>query len=213
MEVLKNNINQKNNNFIGSMIKELRKARNITLEALSNRCGLSKTYISQIENNKQTNPSISTLKKISDGIGVPIMAILDENYQEKTAPDKQPEEIADHSLIEEEIFIIRKNTRKVMRYPNSDWTIELLSPDLNRKIELIMTIAKPGQNSGESTLIHKGEEVGVVLEGKLKFTVGSREFILEEGDSIYFNSSLPHMWEVIGNKLSKTIWAITPPSF
>ncbi len=194
------------------MIKELRRTLNITLETLSKKCGLSKTYISQIENNKHANPSISTLKRIADAMNVPIMAIIDENYREKTAVDEPTKRLPDHDLIEE-VFVVRKNTRKAIRYPHSDWTIELLSPNLNRKIELILTIAKPGQNSGEIVFTHNGEEVGIVLEGKLKYTVGSKEYVLNEGDSICFNSTLPHRWEVIGNKLSKTIWAITPPSF
>ena len=108
---------------------------------------------------------------------------------------------------------MRKNSRKVMKYPNSDWTIELLSPDLSRKIEFIMTIAEPGQNSGEEPFTHRGEEAGIILEGKIKFMVGSKEFFLDEGDSICFNSSIPHKWEAYGNKTTKTIWAITPPSF
>ena len=66
-----------------------------------------------------------------------------------------------------------------MKYPNSDWTIELLSPNLSRKIEFILTIAEPGQSSGEEPLTHNGEETGIVLEGKIKFTVDSREFFLE----------------------------------
>lgn len=204
----------KNNNiFIGSMLKKLRRTHNITLETLSAKCGLSKTYISQIENSKQVNPSIGTLKKIADAFNVPIMAILDENYQENNFNDTPSEKALVNNLTEEEVFIVRKNNRKVMRYPNSDWTIELLSPNLNRKVELILTTAKPDQNSGDAPLTHSGEEIGIVLEGKIKFTVGSKEFILDEGDSICFNSSIPHKWEACGEKITKTIWAITPPSF
>jgi len=205
-------ISNSNKIFVGSMLKKIRKNHNITLEDLSKKSGLSKTYINQIENNKHTNPSISTLKKIADAMNVPIMAIIDENYHEKVfnVNEHEKPEVSDWG---KDVFIVRKNKRKVMKYPDSDWEIELLSPDLDKKIELILTAAKPGQFSGEEPFAHEGEEVGVVLEGKLKFTVNSIEYILNEGDSICFNSSLPHKWEVIGDTVSKTIWAITPPSF
>lgn len=206
----------KNSNiFIGSMLKKLRQGSNMTLEALSLSCGLSKTYISQIENSR-TNPSISTLKKIADAFNVPIMAILDEKYQQDRSAniaDISHSQNDDRDKGEDEVFVVRKDSRKVMKYPNSDWTIELLSPNLSRKIEFILTIAEPGQSSGEEPLTHNGEEAGIVLEGKIKFTVDSREFFLEEGDSICFNSSIPHKWEAYGEKTTKTIWAITPPSF
>ena len=47
---------------------------------------------------------------------------------------------------------------------------------------------------------HKGEEFDYVLEGKLKITHGTDEYILEPGDSAYFVSSVPHKFEVMGDK-------------
>ena len=96
---------------------------------------------------------------------------------------------------------------------SSGWYIELLSPDLNRKIEFILTSAKSGESSGSKPLQHKGEECGVIIKGKLEFYVGLEKYILNEGDSIYFNSELPHKWKVVGEEFTQTIWCITPPSF
>ncbi|HEA69102.1 MAG TPA: cupin domain-containing protein [Desulfobacterales bacterium] len=61
--------------------------------------------------------------------------------------------------------------------------------------------------------LYRGEECGIILKGKLKGFIGDQVVVLEEGDSIYFDSSIPHRWESVGEGEMKAIWAITPPSF
>jgi quercetin dioxygenase-like cupin family protein len=51
-----------------------------------------------------------------------------------------------------------------------------------------------------------------LLEGTFKVTIGDQEFILQEGDSIYFDSTIPHSWENIGDTEVKFVSALTPPS-
>ncbi|MAF33151.1 MAG: hypothetical protein CL941_04225 [Desulfobacter sp.] len=52
-----------------------------------------------------------------------------------------------------------------------------------------------------------------MLKGKLQGFIGDQVVVLEEGDSIYFDSSIPHRWDNMGEGEMKAIWAITPPSF
>jgi len=202
--------NMEKNIIIGERIKYYRIKNNLTLEDLSKISGISIAYLSQIENSKQINPSVDTLKKIADSMKLALMSFFEDSDQTDRLVNKKAETDRD---TDPGVAVVRKNERKTMSYPKSDWEIELLSPDLKRKIEFIMTIAKPNQTSGSGWLQHEGEECGIVIQGKLKFIVGNNEFILEEGDSIYLNSDTPHRWEVIGDKISTTIWAITPPSF
>jgi len=206
------------NNFnIGSKLKAIRKKYGYTLEELSKKCNLSKTYISQIENNIQTNPSIGTLKKIFDVFNIPILHLFntDEDHvnEDKIIIEKKHITKKDKPDIDKNVFVVRKNNRKIMRYASADWTIELLSPDLKRKMEFILTTASPGKTSGPETLKHEGEECGLILEGSIVFTIEGKDYLLNEGDSIYFNSNLEHSWSVIGDKTVKKIWVITPPSF
>ena len=48
--------------------------------------------------------------------------------------------------------------------------------------------------------VHKGEEFNYIIAGTLKFTSENEEFILETGDSAYFDSSVPHKLEVVGKE-------------
>jgi quercetin dioxygenase-like cupin family protein len=88
----------------------------------------------------------------------------------------------------------------------------MLSPDLRHKVEFIY-LTYPVGAMIEEFYSHEGEECGLVLEGKFKAVIGDQEIILEPGDSIYFDSSIPHRWQNIGDEDVKAIWAITPPSF
>lgn len=210
----------KNNDNIGIRLKEIRNKYGYTLEELSKKCNLSKTYISQIENNVQTNPSISTLKKILDVFNLAILDLFntdDKDKNKQVSNDKdyiKNENLGSESPeLDKKVFVVRKDKRKVMRYAAADWTIELLSPDLKRKMEFILTIAPPGKTSGPESLKHEGEECGFILEGSVVFTVDGKDYLLNEGDSIYFKSNLEHSWRVVGDKTLKKIWVITPPSF
>ena len=107
--------------------------------------------------------------------------------------------------------VVRKGERKKLVMP---WgaLYEMLCPDLKGKIEFIY-IHYPVGSKAEEQYSHEGEECGVVLEGTFKGTIGGEEIILEVGDSIYYDSIIPHVWEAVGDKEVKAIWAITPPSF
>ena len=100
-------------------------------------------------------------------------------------------------------------------YPKSKLTLKeyLLTPDLNRKLEVLLSESKPGKEKEDVWYNHEGEEFGLVLEGRYEVTVNDKTYILDEGDTIYFPGHLPHKMRAIGRKRSKTLWVITPPSF
>jgi transcriptional regulator with XRE-family HTH domain len=185
---------------ISHKIKIFRKNKNITLNELSKKCGISKSYLSRIENGKQVNLSISTIKRILQAMDLYIFNLfvdeIDKVYIKKDLVD-----------------IVRKNNRKTIKYGGLRWKFEQLAQINNKKIEFIITYAEPGQVSGQMPFQHEGEECGIILEGTLKFIVNEKEYILNEGDSIYLYSSQPHKWIALGDKTTITIWAITPPSF
>ena len=107
--------------------------------------------------------------------------------------------------------MVRRDQRKGLILPGQSHEQELLSPDLNRKIEFLWTRIPPGTKTG--VYQHEGEECGVILKGSLWTRVGEEEFTLNVGDSIYFKGSFPHQFENRGDKSVETTWAITPPSF
>lgn len=177
---------------LGEKIRELRQSKSINLEQLSEMTKLSTGLISQIERDL-VGPSVASLWKIAKALEVPIGYFFDEE------PKAYP--------------IVKKNMRKKILLPNSNTTYELLSPDLKRKMEVILVRIEPGECNTDDLVRHEGEECGYVISGKLKIKCGSDEYILEEGDSIYFESSIPHRYVNIGDQTSVSIWSMTPPSF
>lgn len=179
---------------VGEKIKELRKEKGMSIADLANKSELSPSLISQIERNMVT-PSIASLWKIAQSLQVSVGYFFDEETKDITNP------------------VVKKGKRKKIIASNNNAIYELLSPDLNRKIEFLYITIKPGDYSTKDFVTHEGEECGIVIKGKLMVKMKDREYILEEGDSIYFDSTIPHRYINIGDEVCESIWAMTPPSF
>lgn len=180
-------------------IKRIRKANGITLQEMSNKTGISVNHLSQIERAK-INPSIGTIKKITNVLGVPFMALGNEEELSPPNPSKKAE-------------VVRQDMRKILVYPKSKTKVYLLTPDLQRKLEVVLSESEPDEQGPDEWYRHEGEEFGFIVEGQLEVTVDDEVYVLEEGDSIYFRSHLPHRMRRIGDTPCRSIWVITPPSF
>ena len=190
---------------IGEKVKTLRLARRITLNELSERSGVSKSLLSQIERSMSV-PTVTTLQKISNAFSLPISQM----FSEKDAVDRYVSSDKGDTNAGG-ITVVRKGRRKKLIMPWGAWQ-EMLCPDLRHRIEF-MYLHYPVGAKVEEFYTHEGEECGVVLHGRFKGIIGDEEVILEAGDSIYFDSSIPHRWENAGETEVTAIWAITPPSF
>ena len=178
---------------LGQNLRACRKAAGLRLEDLSHKAGLSRSYISAVERGR-VNPSIAALKKLAEALGQPLAGF----FEEKTGhhPGK---------------YLVRRNERKVLVYPGESVRMELLAPDVRRRMEPLFTRAAPGMRSGVYS--HIGEEVGIVLKGELDVWLGDDRYRLRAGDAIYFESILSHRWENHGKRSAEAIWVITPPTF
>lgn len=179
---------------IGEKIKKLRKEKNMNIADLASMADLSTGLISQIERNLVT-PSIVSLWKIAKSLDVSVGYF----FEEETKKDISP--------------VVKKNNRKRIIASNNNAIYELLSVDLNRSIEFLYITIKVGDYSSKDFVTHEGEECGLVIKGKLMVKMENEEHILEEGDSIYFDSTIPHRYINIGDEVCESIWAMTPPSF
>jgi transcriptional regulator with XRE-family HTH domain len=178
---------------IGKKLRELRVERNLTLEQVAEAASLSKSYLSQLEND-HSNPSLNSLRAVMDVYGLPLAVLFEYSDTHPT------------------IAVVRKSKRKTYTLPDSVVRREFLTPDTRRKMEAVLTVAGVGETSG-AVFTHEGEEFGVVLKGKLRLHVGEVSCTLEEGDSVYFDCSFPHHWENIGDVPAEVLWVLTPPSF
>lgn len=180
---------------IGSKISGYRKQKNMSISELADATKLSASMLSQIERDL-ANPSINTLKLISKALNIPIYRFFIESK-------------------DKEDFILKQKDRKKIIFPkNNGFTYELLTPNkVNSNIELIMMKLTKGSSSSDIPMSHKGDEVALVMEGKVKLFILNETYILNKGDSVFIESMSPHMWENIFEENTTVVFAVTPPSF
>ncbi len=188
---------------LGGKIRQQRKIRKLTLTELAETCDISPSFLSQIERDQAT-PSVATLHTIADAFGLSLATFFEEPGQNN-----------DHRQRTKTLAqVVRPNRRKILTYPGSGIRNELLSPDLQRAIQMMWVVIPPGAGTGDEPLVHEGEECGVVLQGQVEVWVGDDEhYILGPGDAIYQKSTVPHRSRNIGDEDVIIVTAITPPSF
>lgn len=181
---------------LGAVIRRARKQRHQTLEEVAKLSDLSVSYLSQIERSL-LHPSVATLKRIADALHIPAGKLMFSPAVRSARPT---------------VAVLRKGERKRVSFPQSSISYELLTPDMRRRASLLWLVAEPGAESG-AALTHEGEDVVVVLKGRLSVEVGGSWHELAAGDSIFFASELPHRWCNRERTPAEAIWVSTPPSF
>lgn len=178
--------------MIGDKIREKRLQMGMNLKDLAEKTNLTPGFLSQIERDI-SEPSITSLRKIADALDVAVFYFLLDDTE------KSP--------------VVKKNERQQLKFRDSHVTYELLTPDLNRQMEMFIGRLEPGAMTCEEPLTHPGEEVNHVLQGKMWIVIGKDEHVLEAGDTIYYFSTLPHKIISIGEEDLVFISTITPPRF
>jgi transcriptional regulator with XRE-family HTH domain len=177
---------------MGARIRKRRLQLDMTLRDLAVASGLTKSFVSQIERDRNS-PSIATLRTIAAALEVPMFYFF------------QPEMAASP--------VVMRNERRMVTFQKTGVTYELLTPDLQHNIEMLEMRLEPGQSTGPSPLAHDGEECAVVVEGVAEIEVAGVTHSLRTGDSIYIGAMQPHRSYNPGKKTSVIISAISPPAF
>lgn len=181
--------------IVGARVRDLRKAKGMTLQQLAGRTGLSVGYLSQLERERAV-PSIRALSTIARSLGVNISWFF---------PD--PELAADP----EASIVVRAARRPALKF-ESGIRDELLCPTLSGKLEMLLCTFEPGASSGE-LYAHDGEEAGYVSEGQLELRVDDEVYLLNTGDSFHFDCNRPHGYRNPSDQRTVVIWSVTPPHY
>ncbi len=170
---------------VGSRIRELREKRRISMRELGRLSGISVNALSLIERG-QTSPSVSTLYRLVDALGVPITAIF------RAEP------------LREEIVFRPVAERTQLPFPRGLW--EGLGGEVFvGRLQPFMLTLESGGDSGVHTIIHTGHEFVMCLQGLLEYTVEDKKYIMASGDSLMFAARLHHSWRNPGNIVTKAI--------
>lgn len=203
---------------LGRKIREERLKRRMTLADLSQKTGLSKSFLSLVERGI-TEPSITSLKKIAKEYGYSVVRLFQENnegnlggWDYQNGFQKQTE-TSTFSYVQS-VEVVRSNWRKKLMLPGTNVTYDLLTPDMNRQLEVMHMKVPTGTTSGNEPMVDPpGEKMGIILRGVLEFQMGTETYTLNQGDSIYYPASAPHSWRAIEGDPVEVIWILTPPSF
>ena len=187
---------------LGDKIKELRNQKSMTLDELSKKSEVSTSLLSMVERNISA-PTVRTLEKIANAFETTISDL----YR-----DMEGVKVRDQGTDGVSVIHQRDRRKLVLGRERAKAHYELLTPDYRKKLQIMYIHFPVGKNKGDF-LSHEGEECGVVLEGRLKAYVGDRTYVLEQGDCIYLDSSVPHKWENIGEIEVRAFWINTPATF
>ncbi len=173
---------------IGKKIKEIREQKGMSLQELAKLTGFSSAILSQIENHLES-PSLGTLLKIAKALNVKIGVFFGKEEKDS-------------------FTIVRKGEgQHVARFASKDgitrygYTYQSLGiGKANRKMEPFIVTLEPETVKNEKPYAHEGEEFIYVLEGKVEITLKDNKDVLEPGDSIYYDSTIPHLVRCVDDK-------------
>jgi transcriptional regulator with XRE-family HTH domain len=164
---------------VGEKIKVLREQKGLSLKELADSTGFSTALLSQMENHL-VSPSLGTMTKLAKALGVRVGDFFGETEGEPFA-------------------IVRKDERKtVSRFASKEgvrygYSYESLGFEKkNRHMEPFIVTLEPATIKTSKTSVHEGEEFIFVLEGEMEVILGTHTDVLYPGDSIYYDSNIPH---------------------
>jgi transcriptional regulator with XRE-family HTH domain/predicted Fe-Mo cluster-binding NifX family protein len=176
--------------LVGRKLRELRNRQGLSLRALANRSGLNVNTLSLVENGK-SSPSVSTLQQLALALEVPIATFFESEPIEKqivfTPADQRPQAAFG---------------RTQMQNLGKDLAGSVVQP--------FAVTLKPGTGSGDRMIVHTGHEFVYCLTGSIHYRIEEMDFILNPGDSLVFESHLPHCWENNGDDTAQILLILYP---
>jgi transcriptional regulator with XRE-family HTH domain len=171
-----------NHSVVGSKIKGLRETKDISLQEMSERSGLSIDQISSIEND-QYLPSLGPLIKIARALGVRLGTFLDDNDELGPVVCRAEERENNDSI---SFSNGSTDARKHMEYHS------LAKQKAGRHMEPFIIDIQPSEERDFKLSAHEGEEFIYVMEGEVEIAYGKETYKLRKGDSIFYDSIVMH---------------------
>ena len=159
---------------IAERLKEMREVLNIPVEEAASTCGISEEKYLTYETGEYDIP-VSILHRMAHQYNFELTMLLS---------GEEPH-MRSYTLTRKEKGIVI-DRRQAYKYQS------LAGNFLNRKAEPFLVTVEPKEDSSVSYNSHPGQEFNYMIEGKLRLFIGEKQMTLHPGDSIYFDSGLPH---------------------
>ena len=183
---------------IGRTIRHFRQQQRLTLQDLSRETELSKPLLSQIEND-QVIPPLATLLRIAKALKVPLQTFFEENDSSqkcqvvKAGQGSLQPRLSDHNA------------------PLQPYAYHSLAFGRKHKhMEPFLVEFDPNPDVQPTPVQHPGEEFFYILEGSIELMHGGKKYLLEQGDSVYWDSKEPHCLKAVGGQVARGIAVLYP---
>lgn len=177
---------------ISKKIRKTRREKNMTLKELSEKAGLSVSFLSQVERGI-SSMTITSLKNIADALDVPMKELVD--------------------VEESSGFVHKRNNQVLLSFEKSfNRYMRLSGKFRNRQMEAMLVTMEPNFYDNEEAT-HEGEEFYYVLEGEAIFIIDGVEYKVGKGEAIHYPSSLVHKTVNPSDEELVMVSIITPPIF
>ncbi|QDL93536.1 helix-turn-helix domain-containing protein [Paroceanicella profunda] len=181
---------------IGARLRDRRKLRQLSLQEVAGRAGISVALLSQVERGISA-PSLDTMVAVCAGLDMPVSWLFDNSDPAQAVP--------------EEAFIVRRAARRVLDLAAHGMTKEMLTPDACRQVQMMRMLIRPGGSSGEAPYNHpEGAKCGTMLAGALWLEVDGRAHVLRTGDSFAFDATAMIRFWNEGPADAEVIWVGSP---
>jgi len=173
----------------GAKMKQLRQLRKITFEALANKTGLSHRYLREIEEGKII-PPVSAVIQISKALSIDSGSFLSAEEQE--------------ALVQKRKESFYKRTQA--------YSYKTLTPEAEAKhMKAFLVTIDPKQDHRMVDYRHEGEEFIYVLKGVVEVRVGENQNRLKKGETLHFDSGIPHKLRNLGDEEAKLLVVLYTP--
>lgn len=163
----------------GKRLRDARLRLGLSIRTLASRSGFSPSLISQVELG-QVSPSVASLERMTSALGLTLGELFSE-------------------IAPKAAMVVRVGDRERLVSSWSRAQIEPLGPLGGRsRLDPVMVTIAPGGHSGRYAQGRPGEEFVLVFDGEVTLTLGDETYVLQRGDTVTFQSELPHHWENTG---------------
>ncbi len=190
---------------LGERLRAARSARQLSLRDLADRLGLSPSLISQIERGR-ANPSVSTLYAIVNELDVSLDDLL---FTDRRAPERPTSEGSAVARPGANRPVQPGRQRQRIRLASGViW--ERLTTHSEPGVEFLYVVYEVGGASSPEDAYqrHAGHEWGYVISGVLQVRIGFDEYVLQPGDSVSIDSTIPHRLANQGDTPVQAIWFV-----
>lgn len=158
---------------LGDRLRQLRAERRLSQRDLAQLAGISTNSVSLIER-EEISPSVSTLQSLARALNIKVSYFFDDEYTGS-------------------VLLVKNSERPVVN--GNGLTIEGVGKRLKgQEVEPFLVTLEPRATSGDRPVAHPGQEFICCQQGRVEYLIDGQSYLVEKGDFLIFEASLPHLW-------------------